>query len=66
LADQLHEVCETMKNEETGLLVQGLESLQKELLVAPLQKMKPSALQVDENKSISQHSHSREVSHPIF
>ena len=35
LADQLFEVCETMKGEETGLVAQGLESLQKALHAPP-------------------------------
>lgn len=46
LAEQLYEVCETLKSDESDLLVQGLENLQKELLGTPLRKMKANALKV--------------------
>lgn len=50
LADQLYEVCETLKSDESNLFVQGLENLQKELLGTPLRKMKPSSLHVGVNQ----------------
>ena len=62
LADQLFEVCESMKTDADDIFVQGLENLQKELLRTPLRKIKPNSLPSRENSQWAQPDNSKVVS----
>jgi hypothetical protein len=58
-------VCESLKNDESGLFVQGIENLQKELIEAPLRKMKPNSMHTGVNRMIILSNPDQEVSDSI-
>ena len=66
LAPQLNEVWESLKNDESGFFVQGIENLQKELIEAPLRKMKPNSMHTGVNKVLVLSNPDQEVSDRIL
>ena len=66
LAEQLSQVCETLKKDENDLFVQGLGKLQAALLDLPLRKMKPVSFGTSMDSLHSFSNPNKEVSESKF